>query len=155
MKEEYVTYEQSQALKRLGFAEKVNHAYLKKISIEPELSVGDLKKVHSEDPKNYNDNRKDAGKGLFFYSAPRLDQAQKWLREQCGIHISANPYSDTSDDADGNKCDEWHYWSFELMHVPNGDFFEDSKGEFDSYELALSAGIDAALELLTDKLNDK
>ena len=155
MKEEYVTYEQSQALKRLGFAEKVNHAYLKKISIEPELSVGDLKEVHSNVPKNYNDNRKGAGKGLFFYSAPRLDQAQKWLREVKGIHIVVDPYC-KENNSDTNICNaEDCFWSMELSSVPFGYWLNASKGEFDTYELALSSGIDKALELLTDKLNDK
>ena len=152
MKEEYVTYEQSQALKRLGFAEKVYHAYLKKISIEPELSVGDLKEMYSKDPKNYNDNRKGAGKGLFFYSAPRLDQAAAWLRDK-GIHVSANPYCKVYNH---NICDaEDCAWSSELYSVPFGRWLNVSKGEFDTYELALSAGIDAALELLTNKLYDK
>ena len=154
MKEEYVTYFQAVKLKELGFAEKVNHAYLKKISIEPELSVGDLKEVHSKEPKNYNDNRKGAGKGLFFCSAPRLDQAQAWIREK-GIHISVNPYKDYDVDANGALYNEYPSWGFELMNVASADFMDDAGGNHTSYESALSAGIDAALELLTDKLNDK
>ena len=142
MKEEYVTYEQSQTLKRLGFAEKVNHAYLKKISIEPDLSIGDLKEVHSKVPKNYNDTRKGAEKGLFFYSAPRLDQAQKWLREK--HNLSVEPI-----------CNMVRQWNVNVCEIDNFGTAVYSKMNLDSYELALSAGIDAALELLTDKLNDK
>ena len=126
-KENYCSFEQAVKLKELGFAEKVNHGYLKKISIEPELSVGDLKEVHSKDPKNYNDNRKGAEKGLFFYSAPRLDQAQKWLREK-GIHISVNPYMGYDVDADGALYNEYPSWSFELMDVASADFMDDEGG---------------------------
>ena len=153
MKEEYVTYECAVKLKELGFAEKVNHGYLKKICIEPKLSVGDLKEVHSKVPKNYNDNRKGAEKGLFFYSAPRLDQAAAWLREVKGIHISVNPYMGYDVDADGELYNEYPSWGFELMDVASADFMNDAGGNHTSYELALSAGIDAALELLT--LNTK
>ena len=51
----------------------------------------------------------------------------------------------------GSDC----FWSMELSSVPFGYWLNVSKGEFDTYESALSAGIDAALELITDKLNDK
>ncbi|MBD5242093.1 MAG: hypothetical protein HDS59_08465 [Barnesiella sp.] len=145
MKEEYVTYEQAVKLKELGFAEKVNHAYLKKISIEPELSVGDLKEVHSKDPKNYNDNRKGAGKGLFFYSAPRLDQAQKWLIDTKKLHVL--PHLENV-----NKPD---YVCIITLMRKECMRITDNGRYFSAYELALSAGIDAALELLTDKLNGK
>ena len=145
MKEEYVTYEQAQALKRLGFAEKVNHAYLKKISIDPELSVGDLKEMYSKDPKNYNDNRKGAEKGLFFCSAPRLDQAQKWLRDTKELHVLPRLEN-------VNKPDYVCIVTLmrkEIIRITNNGSY------FPNYELALSAGIDAALDLFTDKLKDK
>lgn len=146
MKEHYTTYSQAVKLKELGFAEKVNHAYLKKISIEPELSVGDLKEVHSKDPKNYNDNRKGTEKGLFFYSAPRLDQAAAWLREVKGWDITSIPTLAEY----GEKKYRW-----DICHWYKPEYGNCSNGIFDTYELALSAGIDAALELLTDSQTDK
>ena len=135
MKENYCSFEQAVKLKDLGFAEKVNHAYLKKISIEPELSVGDLKEVHSKDPKNYNDNRKGAGKGLFFYSAPALHIAQTWLREVKHIYV----YPEI------NCLKKWFAKAVDIER--NEDLIWDGT-MFDTYELALSAGIDKALELL-------
>ncbi len=144
MTEYYISFEQSVKLKELGFAEKVNHTYLKKIRIEPEVSVGDLKEIHSKDPKNYNDNRKGAEKGLIFYSAPRLDQAQAWLREVRGIHILLNPYSFSPDRYDGDN----YFWSFELFQAPSGGWLRANGGGFDTYEQALSAGIDKSLEIM-------
>ena len=137
MKENYCSFEQAVKLKELGFAEKVNHASLKKISIEPELSVGDLKEVHSKDPKNHNDNRKGAEKGLFFYSAPALHIAQKWLREVKGIHVEPHFQYGTIFKVVIQSETKYLYKTLD-------------KG-YDTYELALSAGIDVALELLTDK----
>ena len=142
MKEEYVTYEQAVKLKELGFAEKVNHGYLKKISIEPELSVGDLKEVHGKVPKNYNDKRKGAGKGLFFYSAPRLDQAQQWLREEKGIFVGV-----TYD----NNMSNYNPYGFRVQ-IPMCN--DRSALGFHEYNLALSAGIDKALELLGKEVNN-
>lgn len=139
MKEHYVSYECAQALKRLGFAEKVNHAYLKKISIEPEVSVGDLKEVHSKDPKNYNDNRKGAEKGLFFCSAPRLDQAAAWMRGCKGIDVEVTCIIHNLSKKDYKVC--LCYFSNDLAEyklVAHG---------IHSYENALSIGIDKALEL--------
>ena len=139
MKDEYVTYEQAVKLKELGFAEKVNQGYSQKIRIEPNLSYGTPKEVPSKDPKNYNDNRKGAGKGIQFYSAPRLDQAQKWLREEKRIHVEPCFVYDTRFDL---------YIKSQAHSV-----FKREEQCFDTYELALSAGIDKALELLT--LNSK
>ena len=140
MKEHYVSYECAVALKRLGFAEKVNHAYLKKISIEPEISVGDLKEVHSKDPKNYNDSRKGAEKGQFFCSAPRLDQAAAWLRDCKGVHVEPR----------------FRYEGlFECVVLSQRlDVYNTIDGEFDSNESALSAGISAAFELLGKEVNN-
>ena len=155
MKEHYVSYSQAVALKRLGFAEKVNHAYLKKISIEPEVSVGDLKEVHSKDPKNYNDNRKGAEKGQFFYSAPRLDQAAEWVRDCKGLHVSPDPYLVCDYDTGGSVYYERYLWSFELKKIPSGDYMKVADGgEYESYDEALSAGIDKALELLGKEVNN-
>lgn len=80
-----------------------------------------------------------------------LWQAQKWLREEWGIHIDVCIYSDYSTDADGNVCDRWDFWGFNLYAVAGGEMMEDGDGEYDTYESALSAGIAAALELIEKK----
>ena len=131
MKEEYVTYEQSQALKRLGFAEPCDTFYNSHLQ---------LCRYSDSDVINRNTN----GHHTPSCSAPRLDQAQKWLREVKKWIIYIVPEYDRI----RHQC----LWA--VKHHP----FTIASGLtelYTTYELALSAGIDAALELLTDKLNDK
>ena len=151
MKEHYVSYEQAVALKRLGFAEKVNHAYLKKISIEPEVSVGDLKEVYSKCPKNFNDNRKGAEKGLFFCSAPRLDQAAAWMREEKGVIVWISPEFYEGDAVEDVK---WYFYTQPLQNLRKQRGGKVEGRYYDSYESALSAGLDVALELLGKEVNN-
>lgn len=136
MKEHYVSFEQAVKLKCLGFAEKVNHSYSRKLRIEPDSSYGNVKEVHSKDPKNYNDNRKGIAKGIQFYSAPRLDQAQAWLREEKGIFVGV-----TYDNSPTNATP----YGYEVKNPMCDDRI--GYGASD-YNFALSAGIDKALELL-------
>lgn len=145
---DYCSYELSKALKECGFDEPCNYGYSVKVRLEPEVSFGEPKMVHSKDPKNYNDNRKGIEKGLSFCSAVPLWQAQKWLREKCGIHVDACVFSDYSTDADGKVCDRWDFWGFDLYAVVGGKKMVDDDGEYDSYEQALSEGIKSALELI-------
>ena len=140
MKEHYVSYEQSVALKRLGFDWEVRGYY---------THDDNFQKVREVTALNHNDTKK--FKGLL--SAPRLDQAAAWLRDK-GIHISANPYMGYDVDADGALYNEYPLWSFELMKVANADFFDDAGGNHESYESALSAGLDAALELLGKEVKE-
>ena len=140
MKEDLCTYEQAIKLKDMGFDEPCYNFWSLEPDGKPLVITSTLCIVRSSDLKGRD------------VTAPFLWQAQKWLREK-GIHISVNPYCKVYNP---NICDaEDCAWSFELHSVPFGRWLEKSKGEFDAYELALSAGIDAALELLTDKLNDK
>lgn len=76
--------------------------------------------------------------------------AQRWLRDVKGIHISLNPYGITPDRYDGDN----YFWSFELYQVPTGGWLKVNGGEFESYELALSAGLDKALELLGKEVKE-
>ncbi len=138
MKEEYVTYEQAVKLKELGFDERTTYEY-------SEIVEGSGREEWDED-----EQRMMFIEDINYYPKLRLDQAQKWLRDK-GIHISVNPYMGYDVDVDGALYNEYPSWSFELMDVASADFMDDAGGNHTSYELALSAGIDAALELLTDK----
>ena len=147
MKEECVTYDQAVKLKELGFdgnglKNYIRQGYYKFANgyISPIKHDGDgiLVQFRKEDAERI--------------PAPRLDQAQAWLRDK-GIHISVNPYMGYDVGADGALYNEYPSWGFELMDVASADFMDDAGGNHTSYELALSAGIDAALELLT--LNTK
>ena len=72
--------------------------------------------------------------------APRLDQAAAWLRDKWRIHVEPSFIYDMRFDL---------YIKSQAYSV-----FKREEQCFDTYELALSAGIDKALELLTDKLNN-
>ena len=135
---DYVSYPLALALKKAGFDEPCNYGYSVKLRLESEVSFGEPKMVHSKDPKNYNDNRKGIEKGLQFCSAVPLWQAQKWLREK--KNLSVEPYA--------NIVAGFNYGIADLS-----SFAEEKGGSvgFNSYEQALSAGIEAALELIEKK----
>ena len=122
MKEEYVTYEQSQALKRLGFRDEVFGYY------------DEFGRLGVQAQTDYNVNWD------YFISAPTLSHAQKWLREVKGIHVEPHFQYGTIFKVVIQSETKYLYKTLD-------------KG-YDTYELALSAGIDAALELLTNKLKN-
>lgn len=130
MKETYVTYEQAVKLKELGFGWECNHSYLYKAidkSGNPHLYH-----VEMRDWNNF-DNEVEC------FSVPRLDQAQKWLREVNGIHVE--------------PCLQYGTIFKVVVQSETRFLYKTFEKGYNSYELALSAGIDTALKLLTDKLN--
>ena len=114
--EDYVTFEQAQRLKELGFDWKCFSYYL----YSNEVSLG-------ETPKEYN-----YIVGNDHISAPTLALVQKWLRETketevIVIRLDDNVYSYT---------------------IYGGIVNVTTERTFDTYEKALSKGIDRTLELL-------
>lgn len=153
MNEDYCDYKLSLALKAAGFDEPCNYGYSVKMRLEPEVSFGEPKMVHSKAQKNFNDNRKGIEKGLSFCSAPLLYHAQKWLREKKGIVVIAEPDWDSEDYCMADYLTgEWYFsvWKDgDRVHCnfdPNAE--EERIWMFDKYEQALSAGIFAGLELI-------
>lgn len=136
--QDYCNYELSKALKACGFDEPCDHYY---------NGHGNLNRYADTDRINRNTN----GHHTPSCSAPHIYHAQKWLREKWGIHVDACIYSDYSTDADGNVCDRWDFWGFDLYAVVGGEKMVDDDGEYDSYEQALSEGIKSALELIEKK----
>lgn len=138
---DYVSYPVALALKKAGFDEPCDHYWYKVYTDSDKMEM----RQASADDYNNDDW------SVPHCSAPTLWQAQKWLREKCGIHIDVCIYSDYSTDADGEVCDKWDFWGFDLYVVAGGKKLTDDDGEYDSYEQALSAGIAAALELIEEK----
>ena len=125
MKEEYVTYFQAVKLKELGFKDKCNAYYwTEDKAFECTNSI-----VH-----------KNSDTCQTVVMAPFLWQAQKWLREKHSL--SVDPI-----------CNMVRQWNVNVCEIDKFGTAVYSKMNLDTYELALSAGIDAALELLT--LNTK
>lgn len=131
--EDYCTFEQSKALKEMGFDWDVFHYYLKDLSGEIQFWEID----EGEDNPN-------GWRNGYRISAPTLAQAAKWLRGK-GIGITVQIYTKEKRDWGPNYFEGVFYRPYftstkdaQAMGIINNDF--------NSYEEALSAGIDGALK---------
>lgn len=141
--EDYVSYPVALALKKAGFDWPCDHYYCA-FDDEADVQFWSIRPAQSQ-------NRLQPPKDAVVADAPTLWQAQKWLREKWDWHIDVFPAADCSFDADGQICEEWNYWDFDIMHVISTRQIIESEERYDSYEEALSAGIAAALELIEKK----
>lgn len=138
--EDYCSFEQAVKLVKLGFKEEVFfHFNSETKEIEPIEGAS-----YSEGgPFDTYDVLEDVTKyGLI--PTPSLSQAQKWLREVKKIYIEIRHYRDKRvtkfEMAVGRPSSKG--WGFNSWV---------SQFRFDTYEQALSAGIDKALELLKEE----
>ena len=123
--EDYVSFEQAVKLKELGFDWDCNHWYH---PLETD------KIIECQTYCNHNSFERP-------YSAPTLYQAQKWLREK---EIEVGVFAEFDGELQTGKW-VWLMRKFNT-HLYDTVFPEDIN--YDTYEQALSAGIDEALELL-------
>lgn len=137
MNEDCVTYKQAVKLKELGFNWTCNHYYDAEI-----MNVDDYL---SPDVADYYDNHNAYQSRI---SAPTLAQAQKWLREK---EIEVGVFAEFDGEL---RTGQW-VWLMRKFntHLYDTVFSEDNN--YDTYEQALSAGIDEALELLKEKNDTK
>lgn len=133
MKETFVTIDQAQALKRLGFDWECDHYY----------AIGEhdwyLLTTEGRIPANFN---KDVGECLIDCSAPALHVAAKWLREVKQYEVNAF------------RCmhrNQWDAYSYP-MEAPALSALGILDDAYEKYEEALSAGITIALKLLEGKI---
>ncbi len=133
--EDFVSYEQAVKLKECGFGEPcityLNPKYGKRVAIAgKEITMNEC--VFPE------------------VLCPSLSQAAKWLREVKGVIVVCTPEIDMYDYNDSIReylTGEWNctLWRGREEHWnPTGKTYT-------TYESALSAGIDAALELIREK----
>lgn len=129
--EDYVSFEQAQKLKELGFDWECIGVY------DSERPLGLIAlDTQAKSPTNWNGNT-DFDE---IFSAPTLAQAAKWLREKKGIDITPIPVT---------RDDERKYrWALDRLNPRLQDWTDDI---INNYEQALSAGIDKALEILKQK----
>ncbi len=137
MKEHYVSYEQAKRLNKLGF-DAADKYYVTENFCEGNnpyffntYSVGDL--VDECVVYYVNEDNEDDYRGI---PAPRLDQAQAWLREK-GIDIELTVY----------HCDHREYRP--IIYSITGESIV--KSQYPTYEAALSAGITEALKILEEQ----
>lgn len=134
--EDYVSFETAKLLKEKGFDESVSMVY---------MPYGDLCKLHRYDSIR-NSNYNDITKNYFEYTAPTLQMAMKWLREEHQIGIFPRQYHIYKDNA---VSDEFGY-GVEIIKLgtdiplnPNGEKISDKDRYFisTSYEQACEAAI--------------
>ena len=123
--EDFVTYEQALALKKLGFDLKTEYYFSKLAGIN-----------FSNVPENFNNTFVNG-----VCSAPTLAQAQKWLRECKDLIVIPNPYRD---------CKRNVVWYFTIFNSGN---YKHSP-VYNSYEESLSAGITECLKFLENNKSE-
>ena len=120
MTEDFVTYEQAELLKELGFNQLTIHHYdVETHEFSPKFSH--YYTICYDNWNQYNNT----------ISAPTLSQVQKWLREVKEIYLFVT------------MEDLRYYW-----YIGKEFQIDNSK----SYEEALSAGIDRALEIIKNNI---
>lgn len=138
--EDFVTFEQAKALKELGFDWKCNHYYFmdwgELISYNP-ADIFDQLYVDFNNSSYWNNGES------YTFSAPTLAQAQKWLREVKNIIVLATC------SIDYEQGHEWYWFVDKDIHIGFPEQF------YDTYEQALSAGVDKALDFLKEDNNEK
>lgn len=128
---DYCSYELSKQLKECGFDEPCDHYYTNGyVNNDPE-DISRVVKLNNGTVYNHN---KVIGADGEHISAPLLYHAQKWLREKHKLHILV----------DSDLYDKWYYKVF-----PIGECcIDEGNSNYVTYEQALSAGIESALQLI-------
>lgn len=135
--EDYCSFEQSVKLKELGFDWECHYHYEINRLLSPNVRTFYYSMDIDSDDLCFDVN----GRNIGDISAPTLSQAAKWLREVKGISVESVSCG-YEDNVNGNII-----WSSFICLLKDKLGF-DQAATFNSYEQALSAGIDKALELL-------
>lgn len=129
--EDFVSYEQAVKLKECGFDWPCICYYNRSISKSRIIISGrELFAASCDDDE---------------ILCPSLSQAAKWLREVKGIYVEVKVRNHNAFEVVGKVIDNPPYIIKHLFDL------WDYKNPYFTYESALSAGIDAALELIKDK----
>ena len=124
MKDELVSYEIATGLKAKGFDLDTRHLYRWDFTD----GMPNVDKLFDFIKKEFCNNKSIARNE---FTAPTLSLAQKWLREEKGIYL---------------VVDYTSRWIYKIKS--HGDMFVTKKHNCDTYELALSKGIEEALTLI-------
>lgn len=124
--EDFVTYEQALALKKLGFDYKCNHLYENDGTFKEDDCYGscNTSKIEYYRKEDYAD-------------APTLAQVDKWLRSKgLWVEICLEPFDEKGWQFDIFNLKDHRYYNFAFSTV------------YDTYEKALSAGITECIKIL-------
>ena len=133
MELQLVTFEQAKALKELGFPDDTSYQACPYCYFGKDLIDIQNNNVSALNPKWREVKDED------ICSAPTLELAAKWLRDNKNISICPNI----------EPCNNFIMYSIKSIYDTNGNYVG-SLGDklFESYEEALSVGIDKVIEIL-------
>ena len=129
--EDFVTYEQALALKKLGFKEECLFFY----NVHGEFNPNSVYDGYS-DVNDASRSLNFQGRSKLAGDAPTLAQAQKWLREKKDIIVLSTC------NLDYENGHSWYWFVDKIFAV------EDLEHSYKTYEEALSAGITECIKLL-------
>lgn len=135
--EDYVSFETAKLLKEKGFDESTSMVY---------MPYGDLCKLHRYDSIR-NSNYNDITKNYFEYTAPTIQMAMKWLREEHSIIIIVESHIFNPQEARTTRF-RFSVWVEDNYEEP---YFDDPEHQFDSfstYENTCDVAIKYCLENL-------
>lgn len=149
--EDFVSYEIAQALARCGYDGQYDYMYATEtfcfgnnpISFDT-ISVGE--RISECEAYYVNEDNEDAYRGI---PCPTLAQAQKWLREKKKVDVLIWNCACGYGWEVSKAGDEQTRGTTLLAYDDNGE--DKNSGMWLTYESALSAGITAVLEILTDQ----
>jgi hypothetical protein len=125
-----VSREQAEGLKKVGYDVKCHAHY--------ECTKKEEKLIEYSIRENWNtDDTFGMRVRTSYFSAPTLDEATRWLREVKGWHVAV--------DTTGMG------WYLFCTEIKGGSVILPTKNNFDTHELALSAGIDLILKKLEER----
>lgn len=133
--EDFITYEQALALKKLGFKEKCFFFYENENRIRAFYVAAMDVLLNSNNIGGCVNRRKNIDD--YTCDAPTLAQAQKWLRKE--KKLSIEPVSGDTDE---------HGWEYGLVDRNLSPKFHFNCITYSSYEEALSAGITECIKIL-------
>lgn len=87
------------------------------------------------------------------YTAPRISEVLKWLRDEKSIYVVPCVIEDCDTDADCRVINRFTFWSFDIVIIETGDIIYSEneridERRFDFYEEAALAGIGYVLDNL-------
>ena len=149
MKLKVVTFEQAKALKKLGLPQEdieAFHFYAKPRCRMYGIDEKGRPFPRKNNPKELYTLGEDAvGKSENAFIAPSMEIVCKWLRDEKNYHIMIGTYD--SRIIEGSE----ESYMYVLYHIKPIKCLGSNKTVYNSYEEALSAGIDKAIEILQNK----
>ena len=141
--EQYVTFETAKLLKRAGFDVPTRGIYRTNRTGEYSFAEYNIKRTTDDLSWNISDGFR------YEYLAPTQSLAARWLREIHGIVVDVvfEP---------PKRVKDWRYFIGDMEDMVWAGDFIPSDGRYDTYEEAMEAGIEEALQLIIkNKENEK